>query len=157
MSYQHDAAHAQQRSYAIHAAESFSSQPTLQPALYPLNRKFRVSAMVTDCCDWSLKNKLDRRSDSPRASSSIWACLSRVYFSRYPPNGELARRLPPGAPGELARQPPTFPTPAGTNNVSLMLTPGRTLYEVVFGPLVAVPSLQRRSFLLGRGSEAFDR
>ena len=44
ISYQHDAAHAQQRSYAIHAAESFSSQLALQPALYPLNRKFRVSA-----------------------------------------------------------------------------------------------------------------
>ena len=46
---------------------------------------------------------------SLRASSPIWAseasrararegaatlaCLSRVHFSRYPPNGELARRL----------------------------------------------------------------
>ena len=26
-------------------------------------------------------------------SYPILACLSRVYFSRYPPNGELARRL----------------------------------------------------------------
>ena len=55
----------------------------------------------------------------------------------------------PREPQESFLANPTFPTPAGTNNVSLMLTPGRTLYEVVFGPLVAVPSLQRRSFLLG--------
>ena len=27
------------------------------------------------------------------AVASPLACLSRVYFSRYPPNGELARRL----------------------------------------------------------------
>ena len=29
----------------------------------------------------------------PPAVASPLACLSRVYFSRYPPNGELARRL----------------------------------------------------------------
>ena len=29
----------------------------------------------------------------PLALASPLACLSRVYFSRYPPNGELARRL----------------------------------------------------------------
>ena len=33
------------------------------------------------------------RAAKPRVASPL-ACLSRVYFSRYPPNGELARRLP---------------------------------------------------------------
>ena len=42
--------------------------------------------------------------DEPRENSlpvfaSPLACLSRVYFSRYPPNGELARRL-----GSLCRR-----------------------------------------------------
>ena len=32
-------------------------------------------------------------SSPPPAVASPLACLSRVYFSRYPPNGELARRL----------------------------------------------------------------
>ena len=31
-----------------------------------------------------------------RGFASPVACLSRVYFSRYPPKGELARRLPVG-------------------------------------------------------------
>ena len=29
----------------------------------------------------------------PQALESTLVCLSRVYFSRYPPNGELARRV----------------------------------------------------------------
>ena len=33
------------------------------------------------------------REGPPPAVASPLACLSRVYFSRYPPNGELARRL----------------------------------------------------------------
>ena len=33
------------------------------------------------------------REGPPPAVASLLACLSRVYFSRYPPNGELARRL----------------------------------------------------------------
>ena len=33
------------------------------------------------------------RKGPPPAVASPLACLSRVYFSRYPPNGELARRL----------------------------------------------------------------
>ena len=33
------------------------------------------------------------RGAAPPAVASPLACLSRVYFSRYPPNGELARRL----------------------------------------------------------------
>ena len=32
---------------------------------------------------------------SREGPASPLACLSRVYFSRYPPNGELARRLVP--------------------------------------------------------------
>ena len=33
-----------------------------------------------------------REGPAPAVASPL-ACLSRVYFSRYPPNGELARRL----------------------------------------------------------------
>ena len=36
-----------------------------------------------------------KRAAGERASERRSACLSRVYFSRYPPNGELARRLQP--------------------------------------------------------------
>ena len=36
---------------------------------------------------------LDERS-KPRENASLLACLSRVYFSRHPPNEEVARRLP---------------------------------------------------------------
>ena len=35
----------------------------------------------------------ERAAKQPPAVASLLACLSRVYFSRYPPNGELARRL----------------------------------------------------------------
>ena len=35
----------------------------------------------------------ERRSREGPAVASPLACLSRVYFSQYPPNGELARRL----------------------------------------------------------------
>ena len=35
----------------------------------------------------------ERRMREGPAVASPLACLSRVYFSRYPPNGELARRL----------------------------------------------------------------
>ena len=36
---------------------------------------------------------LDERS-KPRENASLLACLSRVYFSRHPPNEEVAHRLP---------------------------------------------------------------
>ena len=36
-----------------------------------------------------------KRAAGERASERRSACLSRVYFSRYPLNGELARRLQP--------------------------------------------------------------
>ena len=39
------------------------------------------------------RNEPRERAAKPPAVASPLACLSRVYFSRYPPNGELARRL----------------------------------------------------------------
>ena len=72
-----------------------------------ITRRKKMKNVWNDVCHVWLR---DGRPRSLRASSPIWAseagregsppavapplaCLSRLYFSRYPPNGELARRL----------------------------------------------------------------
>ena len=76
--------------------ESFSEVCTLFESktcyYFQTNISLRASSPI-----WASEANRARtreRAGKPRgAVASPLACLSRVYFSRYPPNGELARRL----------------------------------------------------------------
>ena len=71
-----------------------SSANKVQPNLF-----LRLIFVPIVACDQTLlfgraKRNARGSGEAARAEGSPLACLSRVHFSRYPPNGELARMLP---------------------------------------------------------------
>ena len=55
----------------------------------------KIASLSGLACEQALLFGRAKRAARARASVQLWRLLSRVYFSRYPPNGELARRLRP--------------------------------------------------------------